>query len=73
MMNDYKIKNILESLKEEVENGKVSLREAAVELHKAGWTNFIDIDATRNLLKTRNVTGNGNVPGVSDMMENTAR
>ena len=51
MMNDYKIKNILESLKEEVENGKVSLREAAVELHKAGWTNFIDIDATRNLLK----------------------
>ena len=45
MMNDYKIKNILESLKEEVENGKVSLREAAVELHKAGWTNFIDIDA----------------------------
>lgn len=34
-MNDYKIKNILESLKEEVENGKVSLREAAVELHKA--------------------------------------
>lgn len=72
-MNDYKIKNILESLKEEVENGKVSLREAAVELHKAGWTNFIDIDATRNLLKTRNVTGNGNVPGVSDMMGNTAR
>ena len=62
-MNDYKIKNILESLKEEVENGKVSLREAAVELHKAGWTNFIDIDATRNLLKTRNVTGDGNVPG----------
>lgn len=68
MMNDYKVKTILESLKEEVENGKVSLREAAVELHKAGWTNFIDIDATRNLLKTRNVTGNGNVPGVSDMM-----
>ena len=30
MMNDYKIKNILESLKEEVENGEVSLREAAV-------------------------------------------
>lgn len=56
-MNDYKIKNILESLKEEVENGKVSLREAAVELHKAGWTNFIDIDATRNLLKTRNERG----------------
>jgi len=68
MMNDYKVRTILESLKEEVENGKVSLREAAVELHKAGWTNFIDIDATRNLLKPRNVTGDGNAPGVSDMM-----
>ena len=68
-MNDYKIKNILESLKEEVENGKVSLREAAVELHKAGWTNFIDIDATSNLLKNRNVTVNGNVTEVTDMME----
>ena len=67
-MNDYKIKNILESLKEEVENGKVSLREAAVELHKAGRTNFDDIDATRSLLKARNVTRTGNVPGVSDMI-----
>ena len=46
-----KSRTFIESLKEEVENGKVSLREAAVELHKAGWTNFIDIDATRNLLR----------------------
>lgn len=57
MMNDYKVRTILESLKEEVENGKISLREAAVELHKAGWTNFIDIDATRDLLKLQEPGG----------------
>nr|DAE30236.1 MAG TPA: HEAT repeat associated with sister chromatid cohesion [virus sp. ct5rm7] len=53
MKKNYNIKTILESLKEDVGNGKISIREAAVELHKAGWTNFIDIDATRNLLKFR--------------------
>jgi len=57
MMNDYKVRTILESLKEEVENGKVSLREAAAELHKAGWTNFIDIDTTRVLLKLQEPGG----------------
>ena len=51
MKNNYNGKTILESLKEDVESGKMSIREAAVELHKAGWTNFIDIDATRKLLK----------------------
>lgn len=51
MTKNYNVKTILESLKGDVENGKISIREAAVELHKAGWTNFIDIDATRKLLK----------------------
>lgn len=51
MKKNYDVKTILESLKEDVENGKISIREAAVELHKAGWTNFIDIDATRELLE----------------------
>lgn len=45
------IKNILESLREKVESGKITLSEAAVELHKAGWTNFIDMEATKRLLK----------------------
>lgn len=44
------IKNILESLREKIESGKITLSEAAVELHKAGWTNFIDIEATKRLL-----------------------
>ena len=51
MKKNYDVKTILESLKEDVESGKISIREAAVELHKAGWTNFIDIDTTRELLK----------------------
>lgn len=57
MKNELNVKTIIESLKEEVENGKISLREAAVELHKAGWTNFIDIDATRVLLKLQEPGG----------------
>lgn len=67
MKNELNVKTIIESLKEEVENGKISLREAAAELHKAGWTNFIDIDATKNLLKLRNATESGNGPELSDM------
>lgn len=51
MKKNYNVKIILESLKEDVVSGKISVREAAAELHKAGWTNFIDIDATRKLLK----------------------
>lgn len=51
MENDFKIKNILNSLEEKVENGEITIREAAIKLHKAGWTNFIDVDATRELLK----------------------
>ena len=49
--NDFKIKNILDSLEEKVDNGKMTIREAAIELYKAGWTNFIDVDATKVLLK----------------------
>ena len=45
------IKNILESLREKVESGKIPLSEAAVKLYNAGWTNFIDIEATKSLLK----------------------
>ena len=42
---------ILQSLKENVEGGKMTLREAAIRLHEAGWTNFIDEETTRRLLK----------------------
>ncbi len=42
---------ILQSLKENVEGGKMTLREAAIRLHEAGWTNFIDEETTKRLLK----------------------
>lgn len=44
------IGSILESLEEKVENGEITIREAAIKLHKAGWTNFIDEDKTKRLL-----------------------
>nr|DAY98987.1 MAG TPA: hypothetical protein [Caudoviricetes sp.] len=49
--NDFQIENILDYLEEKVENGEITIREAAIELYKAGWTNFIDVDATKVLLK----------------------
>ena len=45
------MKNILQSLKEKVEGGNVTLREAAIKLHEFGWTNFIDEETTTRLLK----------------------
>lgn len=43
-------KNILDSLRDDVLSGKITLHEAAEELHESGWTNFIDEDAARRLL-----------------------
>lgn len=45
------MKNILQSLKENVESGKITLREAAIKLHETEWTSFIDEETTRRLLK----------------------
>lgn len=45
------MKCIFESLREKVENGSITIREAAIALHRAGWTNFIDIGVTKSLLK----------------------
>lgn len=47
------MKNILQSLKEKVESSNVTLREAAIKLHKSGWTNFIDEATTKKLLKLK--------------------
>lgn len=45
------IKNILDSLRDDVLSGKITFHEAAEELHESGWTNLIDEDAARLLLK----------------------
>lgn len=45
------IKNIIDSLRDDVISGKMTLLEAAAELHNSGWTNSIDVDTTRRLLQ----------------------
>ena len=45
------IDNILDSLRDDVLSGKITLHEAAEELHEIGWTNFIDEDAACRLLR----------------------
>lgn len=47
----FPIKNVLDSLRDDVLSGKLTLHEAAEELHESGWTNFIDEAASRRLLK----------------------
>ncbi|WP_167332566.1 hypothetical protein [Bacteroides timonensis] len=49
-MKALRVKTIFESVGEKVESGKITIREAAIILHKAGWTNYIDIDITKKLL-----------------------
>ncbi len=45
------MKDYIEFLKESVKSGKITIREAAIKLHKAGWTNFVDVDKTKQLLE----------------------
>ena len=47
----FPIKNILDSLREDVQNGTITLSQAAEELHRAGWSNYIDEGTARRLLK----------------------
>ena len=47
----FHIKNILDSLREGVQSGTITLSQAAEELHRAGWSNHIDEDTARRLLK----------------------
>lgn len=44
------MKTILESIKKEVNSGKITTEEEAIMLHEASWSNFIDIDRTKRLL-----------------------
>ena len=49
-MKAFSIPNIIDSLKRDIENGTITLDDAAKELYYAGWTNYIDIRKTRELL-----------------------
>lgn len=46
----YYVPSITESLAAEVKSGEITLREAVVELHRAGWTNYVDEERTKRLL-----------------------
>lgn len=45
------IKNILDSLRVDVLASRLALREVAVELCHAGWSNFVDEETARRLLR----------------------
>jgi len=47
----FNIPNILESLRADVRAGHISLRDAAIELHSAGWVNYIGEKAALRLLR----------------------
>jgi hypothetical protein len=46
----FDIPNIHDSIKTDFESGKITLKEAALELHKAGWTNHINLEYARKVL-----------------------
>lgn len=51
MKKEYKIKNILHSLHDRVASGEITMRQAAEELCKAGWTcGYIDMEKTARLI-----------------------
>lgn len=52
-MKTFNIPNILESLKADVDSGKITICEAAEELHVAGWLNYIDEEKAKALLKVK--------------------
>lgn len=50
------IPTILESLKAQLEKGEITIEQAAEELHKSGFTNFIDVDYAKKYLFTNTET-----------------
>lgn len=44
------MKNLLEYLKDKLDNGEINIRTAAEKLCENGWTNYIDIDKAKILL-----------------------
>ena len=45
----FEIPNILESYRNDVESGEITIEQAAIELYKAGWRCFDVADAKRLL------------------------
>ena len=47
---NYTCRTVGESVRDRYEKGLITLRHAAEELCRHGWTNFIDEDYTRKIL-----------------------
>lgn len=46
----FEIPSIINSLSADVKSGKMTLEAAALELHRAGWMNFVDIEKVKTIL-----------------------
>ena len=46
----FKLKSITESLRDDVISGQITMHEAALELYRANWTSYIDMEKTRRIL-----------------------
>lgn len=46
----YTCRTLSESVRDRFQKGEITLRQAAEELCRAGWTNYIDEDYTRKIL-----------------------
>ena len=56
MEKPLKVKPILESLHDSIVAGEITYRDAAVELYRAGWFNFIpDKSMVKSLLKIKEI------------------
>jgi len=51
MYNPENVPTIDESLRRDVLNGKITLYEAAVELHVSGWKPYIDVEWAKRRLE----------------------
>ena len=49
-MSAFEIPSILTSLRNDIEEGHITIRQAAVELCEAGWMNFVDEERAWGLL-----------------------
>lgn len=49
-MSDFKPRILSEYLCDKYQEGKITIRDAAVALYNAGWTNFIDEEYAKKIL-----------------------
>ena len=67
-MKTFNIPSIVDSLKADVESGKITIRQAAEELFEAGWMNFIDETKTKELLKIQETVAMSKADKINEIM-----